>query len=27
MIKLKCSNLADLEELMSADDYKALIGV
>ncbi|MDC0634647.1 glycine cleavage system protein GcvH [Flavobacteriaceae bacterium] len=27
MIKLKCSNLADLEELMTADDYKALIGV
>ena len=27
MIKLKCSNLADLEELLSADDYKALIGV
>jgi glycine cleavage system H protein len=27
MIKLRCSNLADLEELMSADDYKALIGV
>lgn len=27
MIKLKCSNLAELEELMSADDYKALIGV
>ena len=27
MIKLKCSNLADFEELMSADDYKALIGV
>ena len=27
MIKLKCSNLADLEELMSADDYKVLIGV
>ena len=27
MIKLKCSNLADLAELMSADDYKALIGV
>ena len=26
MIKLKCTNVADLDTLMSADDYKALIG-
>ncbi|MBJ6368016.1 glycine cleavage system protein GcvH [Snuella sedimenti] len=26
MIKVKCSDLAQLEELMSADDYKALVG-
>lgn len=27
MIKLKCSDLSQTENLMSADDYKALIGV
>ncbi|GAA3646345.1 glycine cleavage system protein GcvH [Flavivirga jejuensis] len=27
MIKVKCSDLSQAEELMSADDYKALIGV
>ncbi|MCF7568373.1 glycine cleavage system protein GcvH [Sabulilitoribacter arenilitoris] len=26
MIKLKCSDLSQVENLMSADDYKALIG-
>ena len=26
MIKVKCSDLSQAEELMSADDYKALIG-
>lgn len=26
MIKLKCSDLTQVENLMSADDYKALIG-
>ncbi|WP_053992948.1 glycine cleavage system protein GcvH [Mangrovimonas sp. TPBH4] len=26
MIKVKCSDLAQLEELMTAEDYKALIG-
>ncbi|GAA3556755.1 glycine cleavage system protein GcvH [Snuella lapsa] len=26
MIKVKCSDLAQLDELMSADDYKALVG-
>lgn len=26
MIKVKLSNVADFDELMSADDYKALIG-
>lgn len=26
MIKLKCTNVANLDTLMSADDYKALIG-
>lgn len=26
MIKLKCSDLSEAENLMSADDYKALIG-
>lgn len=26
MIKVKCSDVSQLEELMSADDYKSLIG-
>ncbi len=26
MIKLKCSDLSEVENLMSADDYKALVG-
>ena len=26
MIKLKCNDISDLDNLMSADDYKALIG-
>ncbi|OBX23815.1 MULTISPECIES: glycine cleavage system protein GcvH [Bizionia] len=26
MIKVKCSNVSDVDGLMSADDYKALIG-
>ena len=26
MIKLKCNDIADLDTLMSADEYKALIG-
>ena len=26
MIKLKCNDISDLDTLMSADDYKALIG-
>jgi glycine cleavage system H protein len=26
MIKLKCSDLSQVDELLSADDYKALIG-
>ena len=26
MIKLKCSDLSEIENLMSADDYKTLIG-
>jgi len=26
MIKLKCSDLSQIENLMSADDYKALVG-
>lgn len=26
MIKIKCANVTDLDGLMSADDYKALIG-
>jgi glycine cleavage system H protein len=27
MIKIKCSDLSQIDALMSADDYKALIGV
>ncbi|GAA4269120.1 glycine cleavage system protein GcvH [Hyunsoonleella aestuarii] len=27
MIKLKCSDLSQVETLLSADDYKALVGV
>ncbi|TXG37488.1 glycine cleavage system protein GcvH [Seonamhaeicola maritimus] len=26
MVKVKCSDLSEVEELMSADDYKTLIG-